>query len=47
MAKKKSSGQKKVQDTFKKAVKKYKEFKKEHPNSKKKIAEFVRDEFKK
>lgn len=44
--KKPTAKQKKVQDTFKKAVKKYKAYKKEHPNGEKKIKDFVKAEFK-
>lgn len=42
----KSAKQKKVQDTFKRAVKKYKEHKKKHPTSGKKVSDFVKAEFK-
>jgi hypothetical protein len=45
--KKKTAKQKKVQETFKKGVKKYKDYKKENPNGKKKMQSFIKEEFKK
>ena len=45
--KRKTSGQKKVQDTFKKGVKMYKEYKKENPNGTKKMSSFIKESFKK
>lgn len=40
-----SAKQKKVQNTFKRAVAKFKEYKEEHPNGEKTVGDFVKAEF--